>query len=107
MNFIGKCNGISLNGRKLAEEESRLVMKVFPKVFAEFKNYVQGPGYDPRADMNPDLRLDIGERCRPNGVFDRLRGHDITASFTIEEWVADALRDCAGADYWYNYEKEW
>lgn len=22
-------------------------------------------------------------------------------------WCLDALRDCAGADHWYTYEKEW
>lgn len=22
-------------------------------------------------------------------------------------WIMDALRDCAGADHWYTFEKEW
>jgi hypothetical protein len=110
MDFIGKCSGIVV-GSSLTPAQQDAVCKVFDEAYGEFFRYV---GYDtvttassPDATaLNHNLMLYVGTRCTPTGVLLRLR-RDFDIENRPKEWVLDALRDAASADYYYTFQKLW
>lgn len=111
MNFLNQCNGIDLQGRAIPKDKVPEIQAAFERVSGDFRRYVEGPGYDRMNEANHNLKLMIGSRHTVNHVLNRLQGWDpfeTHANYgSIDEWVLDAMRDCARSDYWYSFEKEW
>jgi hypothetical protein len=104
MNFLNECNGIHHGYAEHSNVAKVVLLAVYGPALEKFKAYVGGR-------TNHDTQMEIGRRCQFEGVLDRLLGFDIlgvhAAMGTPEEWVLDALRDCASADYWYAYMKDY
>lgn len=112
MNFLNKCNGIMVGGRTVTEDEKTKLRAVYETAFPKFVEWLRThPAWDEQEGCNNQTSVALGSRTSFNGVLDRLQGFDVYGCHAVygtpEEWVLDALRDGARANYWYQYEKEW
>lgn len=120
-----KCNGIS-SALVLINQENSQVIETYISTYrnlADFRKIVEGFGEDWSF---------YGRRCRENStiaarITSGLANHALSLfnnnTELATEWVnfalrnisakdlnvlvVEALRDCASADYWYTFEKEW
>jgi hypothetical protein len=101
MNFICKCNGYGI--QRLSDDSWLALEMVIDDCRKQFLAWLDSDSklasqYLPGTRFNSNR--DVGSRI----------AHATTdAEFQTSPvpWVLDALRDCAGADYWYTYEKQW
>lgn len=112
MNFLNKCNGIMVVGRNITDEEKLKLAPVYNEVFPKFVKWLRThPAWDEQDMCNHQTSVAVGHRTSFNGVLARLQGFSVYGHHAVygtpEEWVLDALRDGARADYWYQFEKEW
>jgi hypothetical protein len=101
--FLMRCNGYKTGVERMGDAELRIFNGVIDSAREHFRSLL------------PELRA-AGERLETFERFhndDRVR-HRIESACACAEfvadpypWVMDALRDCAEADHWYMYEKEW
>ncbi len=102
--FLGRCTGskpqadLALGdaGREIFNKKIDACRRDFMALIAE--NRLEQDHYVLGSRFNSD---DI--------VWGRIRGAAMVDEFfsNPEAWMMDGLRDCAGADHWYLYEKEW
>jgi hypothetical protein len=120
-----KCNGIS-SALVLINQENSQIIETYISTYrnlADFRKIVEGFGEDWSF---------YGRRCRENStiaarITSGLANHALSLfnnnAELATEWVnfalrnisakdlnvlvVEALRDCASADYWYTFEKEW
>ena len=100
MRFLNRCNGFST--QSLAEAEEVAVGKVLAEARELFIAWVY--------NINTTHEYHLGWRFNSDQcVFDR-----IAKATSVQElsenhlaWALDALRDCASADYYYEFEKEY
>ncbi len=112
MNFINKVNGIDMQCRRLTRDEREVLLPVYERALVRFVEWLQTEsGWDPDDCANHKLSKCIGSRTSFDGVMDRLNGIDVfgyhSGYGSPEDWVLDAIRDGARAQYWYRFEKEW
>ena len=117
-----KCNGI---GRSLVSEENSKALLDFitsHRLTVDFANLVDDLGRDTyygsrcKDDSTIAARMFTGltayalEQFDDNGELAGMWLNACLNKITIEELntlFRDALRDCAEADHWYTFEKEW
>lgn len=110
MNFIGKVNGIDLQAAKLSPEAQEAVTAVLPQCREDFRAMMVPNRFQDDVGSIPGLSGDFycgGRFSSDTRVMDRLRGWSDEVLANPKAWVMDALRDCASADHWYTFEKEW
>jgi len=100
--FKFRCNGIFLDGAKLSPKAAQAVADIFPVVKKDFEAMMDGGYIDGVGNVY------FGSRSCVSGVLDRLKGFYSEDVLTDPYgWTMDALRDCAQADYYYAFEKDW
>jgi hypothetical protein len=120
-----KCNGIS-SSLVLIDQENRQVIETYISTYriaADFRKIVESFGEDWSF---------YGRRCKEDStILSRITSGLANYALSLfnndtvlaEQWVnfalrnisakdlniliVEALRDCASADYWYTFEKEW
>jgi len=107
--FLGKCNGVQLNGVQLTAEDRVVFNTLFPDIKKRFCDLVRAlPDYNKLEHASHKEGIFLGHRVSSAGlVMDRLRGLADKFSENPEAWMMDAMYDCSTADYWYEFEKEW
>lgn len=106
--FLNKCSGIDAQGAALSREMKAKVESIYEVCIEVFTEMVRRtPGT--KNDVNHRLRYYLGTRCNLDGVMKRLMGREYQMEWSANllSWVLDALRDCASADYYYSFEKEY
>lgn len=123
-----KCNGIGGYGYQAARKHNETILNIVNEVrdalglegiwqkIMELDNsydYHQGRRFlDPESNATR-LITGLGNYCHSYLESDELIEMHLGAilsNLTFEEkviLVVDACRDCAGADHWYTFEKEW
>jgi uncharacterized protein YciI len=112
MKFLNRCNGTSSNRKQLSKEAFNVycatvadARAVFRKAAAEHEDSLR------RGFTFEGHELYLGRRfLDDNTVLARIESalaHE--AEFTADPfaWCMDALRDCASADHWYKFEKDY
>lgn len=97
--FLGLCNGYSTD----AEDYSIECVKIFEDRYAQLKDH---------AKQLLGCRNDVWFSDRfhsPGTVLGRIRSVAYEHEFlnTPDEWILDGMRDCALADHWYMFEKDY
>lgn len=106
--FLKRVNGVHHGVAPLTPEQQKTVESIFNECYREFEAMLKAlPDYDSRDGCSHTKGLLMGYRCHVDGVLGRLQGFSDTFSDDPKAHVMDALRDCASADHWYTYEKEW
>lgn len=113
--FLGQCNGIDCQGADITGRRKEQIESIFDAVLHQFETMLNDtPGT--KDGVNARFGYMVGSRCTLSGVLSRLQGKGYqieqtlassTAHATLRDWVLDALRDCASADYYYNFEKDY
>lgn len=95
------CNGWCTVRNKFTEEERQKIIDLLPTVREKFiKEY---------SERNDDLQLFCGHRFKDDtDVVIRMESaRERQGDLTLEEFIFDALYDCASSDYYYSFEKDW
>lgn len=102
MNFLGRCNGYKTLTPAFSNVAVEKVVDCLPEARLMMLGYFK--------EKEHELRLEAGHRFHSDqSVVERIASVATEQEFMAQpmDWVVDALRDCAGADYWYTYEKQW
>jgi hypothetical protein len=110
MNFIGKVSGINAHA-PLSPEQREEFMAAYPAAHSKFVKEFMGPYEEDGVVINHPVgggSYYMGGRCGPDRLLSRLNGFGYQwPNYTPEQWVLDALRDAASADYHYAFEKDY
>jgi hypothetical protein len=102
--FLGRCNGYSHNSaRNLSKEARESLVKVLPEAREKFKA-VQ------RILLDRGTQTYLGSRFESDDAVLARVGNVASSDEVLSNpmgWALDALRDCAAADHWYEFEKSW
>jgi len=105
INFLKRCNGVNYQAPFLSEETKKALLAVLPYARERFRVFMT------QNSLQGDSRYYTGVRFNDNNdVFMRVESAFPTESEVLHapmDWALDALRDCAGADHWYEFEKDW
>lgn len=103
--FLGKIGGIDLGKAPLSIADLADFKTLIDDARKKFKAMVKAlPDYDKLDYASHSEGLMLGNRVHSDeAVLARLRG---VVGIT-NEWILDALFDCASSDYWYCFEKEY
>lgn len=111
--FLGKCNGGIMDGERLPEPVAKAVVAVLPAARTLFKgrldsNEISNREYflGSRFETDADILNRIWAAVSPNSLFGP-RGTVEQVQHDPLGWALDALRDCASADYYYTFEKDY
>lgn len=107
MNFLKRCNGYSVEASGLINRHSTVYIDLVNTIdqARELFKHLHASGEIPG-------EYHYGSRFNnTDSVIFRIE----SALETVEEldqlglmnWALDALRDCASADHWYTFEKDW
>lgn len=100
-----KCNGYSLPHTRFSDNAQKILTNLLHEMRPVF--IVEN---DIKNNDNVDQSLHTGYRFYDNESA-LVRIYSATteeeAMKNPSEWVKAALKDCAGSDYWYTYEKQW
>jgi hypothetical protein len=119
MNFLNRCNGRHEPCKKLSEASFQLYCQHASKARADFGSLGNGAttfDYNTRSyHLGRRFLDDNAVLCRiesalSGGLFQKpVADIDIDAEFQKDPyaWCLDALRDCASADHWYTFEKDY
>lgn len=102
MKFLNRCNGYQLGVKMSAESRAKLA-EILPGAREAFQEYVGD-------DTGPGGNYEFGHRFLDDVcVEERIATAAGAGEFMADPmaWALDGLRDCAGADHWYTYEKKW
>ena len=102
MEFLNRCNGISSDRIVLSGEALTIFSMELPFARSEFMTYMPN-GRDTGYILGCRFYDDQTVLAR---ITSRLKDE---AEFLADSkaWCLDALRDCASADHWYTYEKDY
>lgn len=103
MNFLNRCNGYDLSPR-MTTTTRQVLDQVLPEAREAFRAFAS-------SDLGRAGRYELGYRFDSNDTVERriTSAIEAEAEFLADPraWALDALRDCAEADHWYTYEKDW
>lgn len=96
----------------MTDDEKDRLFAVYLTVYPKFVDWLHShPAWDEQGGFNNQTSMALGDRTSFYGVLGRLQGFAVYGHHAVygtpEEWVLDALRDGARANYWYQFEKEW
>lgn len=102
--FLGRCNGY----KGMLTPSTQAGVDVFAEVIDECRAQFESDFHN---DFGYYGKYETGPRFRDNAmVMARIWSAVVDDSEFLARpraWVMDALRDCAEADHWYAYEKDW
>lgn len=99
MKFLFRCHGMCTDCA-LSSEAGAAVLAVLPEARTAFRDYAAD-----KADT-----YDFGSRFSDDSVVAQRIATAATEGEVLRDplaWVLDALRDCASADHWYTFVKEY
>ena len=123
-----KCNGLGGNAYQAARKYSETILDIVNEVRdtfgiesiwqkiideSEYNDYYQGSRFSNAESNASRLISGLGNYCYSYLQSEELVEMHLGAilnNLTFDEkvtLVVDACRDCAGADHWYTFEKEW
>lgn len=99
--FLRRCNGYKFNPEIQLSyvEDTETFKKLLPHCREVIKTILNDSEYHFGMRFNEDVTVMIRIESALKDV------KEFKAN--PEAWIMDALRDCAGADHWYEYEKDW
>lgn len=105
MEFLNRCNGYTIGGIRFSQQSIDLIKQLHAELMPQFyqeyrKQFADSHGSDYERG---------GRFTCPVSIYLRIASACTEEEFKTDPkaWVWDALRNCAGADYWYAYEKDW
>lgn len=104
MDFFFRCNGIWTGHRPYTQDAVNVFSSLVDPAREEFKKYVKENFVKSFRDYA------FGTRYHDNRtVLERITSVTSQDEFMSDpiNWILDALRDCAEADYYYFVEKSW
>lgn len=106
LQFKNRCNGYRLDSPSLSVDALLTLSAILPEARREFEAFLAATS---EAGRHGEYHL--GTRY---GSDDMVRRRIESAIRSEEEfladplgWALDGLRECASADHWYTYEKQW
>lgn len=111
MQFLNRCNGTSTKRLRLSSAAMRVYFEHKDKARADFRALAEKCGEGRRGFTFDGSDYYFGYRfLDDNAVLGRMESVlKSEAEFLADPyaWCLDALRDCASADHWYRFEKDW
>lgn len=105
ISFLKRCNGYGFGGPTLSDEAKDALIAVLPLARERFRVFMTNES------ANGNREYYAGSRFNDDGsVFQRIEHAMDSESEVLTapmDWALDALRDCAGADHWYTFEKDY
>lgn len=107
INFLKRCNGYGFDGPTLSDEAKSALVAVLPIARERFRVFMTNESVRPGGC---DYYY-AGSRFNDDGSIFRRIEHAMESEDEVlnapMDWALDALRDCAGADHWYTFEKDY
>jgi hypothetical protein len=107
MNFLKRCNGYSSGTPELKKETAEAVVSILTQARMAFREWA-----DNEQKSGRDGDFYYGHRFNTDSkVLQRIQSAEGVSSEDVSNdpmaWALDALYDCASADHYYTFEKEW
>lgn len=118
MDFLKRCNGLKIPAAPLSEAAVLVLKRALPRARDLFEAALRSGELDRHGDFHLGQRYrslyDVQHRIEsaidkepPIFSGDRVGGGEAEFLADPEAWALDALRDCAAADHWYTFEKDY
>jgi hypothetical protein len=104
MQFLNRCNGSASQTIPLTDEECGFFNSTIGPARTQFRQLLAN------GTLSGDQYLEGYRFSSTNKVIDRIisvADRPVLTEANTLDWVLDALRDCASADHWYHFEKDW
>jgi hypothetical protein len=104
MKFLNRCNGSASKTIPLTDEERGFFNDAIGPARTQFRQVLED------GTLPGDQYLEGHRFSSTSRVVDRIisvSNRPILTEANALDWVLDALRDCASADHWYHFEKDW
>lgn len=103
MDFLNICNGYRLGSPRFSQTARSVFQVLVAQARIDFKEAMA-------SETGPGGRYELGYRFENNDdVLTRIESATTEDEFlgNARAWILDGLRECASADHWYTYEKQW